>query len=232
MHIRSSLRRIIRNLNLALHLTIETTLSVIASLRIEWRKAAAGSRLSTVVSKLPRIVSYYVGWAVDPHDYFAIDGDGKGRRRSRLNPAEKRQRRNLSDRRRRRVDVLLRALGGTPQQVQANLTRQWLIGRADHSCGLVEDYLSARLRHSDPHGMRDLLVFRWVCNVGGTWVATPAPLRRYLAGTEAHRRTLESSSHLPRRGPRTLTDAAGERTLATIRRCRCCVPAIPTGLAA
>lgn len=226
MNIRKSVNRLIRNLNLALHLSIEITLSVIASARADWRQAPAGQRLAAVCRKLPRSVRYFVGWATDPHDYFAVDGDHTGRRRSRLSAAERRQRRQLADLRRRRIGMLLRALGDTPQQVQASLTRHWLIGGADHPFDLIEDYLCTRLRHRDPYA-RPGLMFWWVGEFGGTWVALPGPVRRYLAQARTHLNMLEGNSHLPRRGPRILTSATGQQPLATIRACRCCAPVAP-----
>lgn len=224
MHTRQSLSRTLRNLTLTLHLTVDTVLSVIASTRFDWRQAPASHRLQNVCRKLPRTLSYYVSWAVDPRDFFAVDGDHCGRRRIRLNPAAQKQRRNLSDLRRRRIGVLLRALGDTPQQVQASLTRHWLIDGADHPFELIEDYLSARLRHRDPHALNNRGIFYWVCNFGGTWVALPAPVRRYMADAGAHLNMLEDNSHLPRRGPRILTSAASTQPMVSIRTCRCCKP--------
>ncbi len=225
MHIRKSVNRTSRNLNLALHLTVEITLSIIASARTDWRKAAVGRRLVAVCRNLLRSVRYYVSWAFDPHDYFAVDGDGAGRRRSRLNRGAQRQRRQLADLRRRRIGMLLQALGDTPQQVQASLTRQWLIGGADHPFDLIEDYLQARLRHRDPYA-RNGLMFWWVCEFGGTWVSLPAPVRRYLAQARDHLHMLETHTRLPRRGPRILTCAIGQQAAAS-RTCRCCAPVAP-----
>jgi hypothetical protein len=46
-------------------------------------------------------------------------------------------------------------------------------------------------------------VYAWACNVGGTWIATPRSVRRYLRHANAHERMLASAgSRQPRRGVR------------------------------
>jgi hypothetical protein len=99
--------------------------------------------------------------------------------------------------------MLLDALGNSPDAVRAGLTRHWQIAGDERPYGLVEDYLGARLVHRDRHAAACIDVYAWVCNVGGTWIATPRPVRRYLRHARAHERLLGSGcSRQPRRGVR------------------------------
>ncbi|HZM82163.1 MAG TPA: hypothetical protein VFC19_41115, partial [Candidatus Limnocylindrales bacterium] len=123
---------------------------------------------------------------------------------SQLDPALRRQRRELADRRRRLVTMLLHALGDTADAVEASLTRHWQIAGGDIPFGLIEEYLATRLRHRDPHALIYVDAFAWTCCIGGTWVATPAAVRGYLRRAYAHEQMLRSMVARPRRGIRVL----------------------------
>jgi hypothetical protein len=94
------------------------------------------------------------------------------------------------DLRRRRVTVLLNALGRTPEAITASITAHWyhasgdLIDQAEPYLPL-EWYLATRLHH---HG--DITVGPWTCYVNGTTVATPAAVRGYLATRHESRLSL------------------------------------------
>jgi hypothetical protein len=192
MPIRGRLRRIIRDLNLAAHLAVHTADCIIASTRHVWRERHR--RPGTIRHELAKILRCYVGCAVDGRDSFTVDGDFTGRLPSQLPAQTRRQRRALADRRRRCVTVLLRARGDTPDAVQASLTRHWQIVGEDGPCGLIDDYLASRLVDRDRHSLLYVEVYAWVCNVGGTWIATPAAVRRYLRRAGAYERMFAAAS--------------------------------------
>ena len=203
MHIRVG--RIIRDLNLAIHVAIHTIECIIGS----------ATRRPWEPRKLPTIIRYYIIGAIDNPDFFSIDDDPRyGHRPSQLPKQVRRQRRELADLRGRYVTVLLRALGDTPEAVQASLTRHWQISRGDAWRMLVEDYLDGRLVHRDPHVPSYVHVYPWACEVGGTWIATPRPIRRYLRHSHRYEQLLNAVvGNQPRRGVRVVPDSVQNRLL-------------------
>jgi hypothetical protein len=182
------------------HLAVQTGSDVLAGIWCECRDRSGDEPLRRRVAKVCR---YYLGWALDPRTFFAIDGDGFGRRRHELDEAARRQRRILADQRRRHAGMLLRALGDTADGVQASLTRHWRIYGGDYADLLIEDYLCLRLLWRDRPVYHQIDVYPWAANVSGVWVATPAPVRAYLRGRFEHQRRLEAAQRPhPRRGPR------------------------------
>src|SRR5262249_38158116 len=119
-----------------------------------------------------------------------------------------------ADRRRRHVMMLLAALGDNPDAVRASLTRHWQLAGDEWPGLLVEDYLAARLAHRDPLAAAYVDVYAWACNVGGTWIATPRPVRRPLPPAGAHERMLApAGSRQPRRGVRAVPDRGIDQLL-------------------
>ncbi len=210
--------RFAARLRLCLNLTLETATGFLDSLSNAREHGITARRMG--IRGLWRTAMFNVGWAADPYEYFALDGVVNARRRSQLSDGQRRQRDLLADRRRRRVAVLLHALGDSPQQVKERLTRDWLHSRADHP-DLLEQYLLARLAGRDPGAGINIVEFGRVIAVGGTWVSLPAPVRAYLAEASTYERGLYQGSYLPRRGPRLLTTNIPD---SHPRRCRCCLP--------
>ena len=140
--------------------------------------------------RLARLCRYDIGCAVDPRTFFAVDADKHGRHRRDLDRAARRHRRVLADLRRRHVSMLLRALGDNADEVQASLTRNWQRHGDDWTHLLFDDYVLPRLRWRERSAYLQIDVYAWATNVSGVWVATPAPVRRYL------RRTLEHEGRL------------------------------------
>jgi len=175
------------------HLVTYTAAELAAGVRRVWRGQdripRVGRTLRQKLAVLGRFLAYHLRTALDPREFFAVDGDFAGRRRGRLDPAGRRQRRRLRDLRRRRVRVLLDALGDSPQAVAASLTRHWQTSPADHTgYPLLEDYLAARL---DRHAGHHLDVDHRLTRVGGTWLVTPPAVRGYLRHhTLTHQRQL------------------------------------------
>ncbi|GIH16135.1 hypothetical protein [Rugosimonospora africana] len=116
----------------------------------------------------------------------------------------RRQRRLLADIRRRHALVLLRSLGTNTDDVEASLTRYWqLTAPDDWMIPLVPDFLAARLRWRDPIAPNEIDILPWASNIGGVWVATPAPVRRYLSRADDHERRLSAAYRRhPRHGVR------------------------------
>jgi hypothetical protein len=78
---------------------------------------------------------------------------------------------------------------------------------------------ASRLARRDRHALLHVDVFAWVCNVDGTWIATPAPVRRYLRHADAHEQMLRAvGPRQPRRGVRALPGSDDVPFLATTSR--------------
>jgi hypothetical protein len=185
------------------YLSIQTASDIASSARHVWRDHRADTSLPKLLRRLAKMCRYYLWGAVDPLTFFDIDGDSRGRCRADLDRTARRRWRGLADLRRRRVSMLLRALGDTADQVEATLTQHWQLTGDDHPFDLAEDYLRARLRYRDPSALHYIHVFRWATMVSGVWVATPAPVRAYLRRTLQHEQQLaEAYTRRPRRGPR------------------------------
>lgn len=153
--------------------------------------------------RMAKMCRYYFGYAVNPRTYFAVDGDGDGRRRQDLDPAARQQRRVLADLRRRHATMLLHTLGDTADAVEATLTQHWQIYGGDDALLLVEDYLLVRLRWRDRPVRHQIDIYPWASNISGVWVATPAPVRHYLDRARDHELRLDAAySPHPRRGVR------------------------------
>lgn len=208
-------RRIIRDLNLAIHVAIHTAECIIVAALHTWRRRHEGTPPVALRRELAKIIRYYTAVAIDGRDFFPVDGDHHGRRPSQLSAQVRRQRREFADRRRRYVTVLLGALGDTPDAVQAALTRHWQIAREVSGYGmLAEGYLASRLAHHDPHALPYVDVYAWVCDVGGTWIATPRAVRRYLRRAYPYERMLDTAgAHQPRRGVRVVPDSGHDQLL-------------------
>jgi hypothetical protein len=208
MPIRPRVRRLSRDLNLAVHLAIHTAGCITAGAVHVWRDRHHPHRGGNLRRELARMVRHYLASAVDGRDFFPVDGDREGRRPSQLPRQARRDRRESADRRRRQVMMLLDALGTSPDAVRDSLGRHWQIVGDERPYGLVEDYLATRLVHRDRHAVVCIDVYTWVCNVGGTWITAPRPVRRYLRHAPAHERLLGSvCSQSSRRGVNASPDA-------------------------
>jgi len=174
-------RRMIRDLSLAVHMAIHIAVSVSASAKRDWRD---GHRYLALAKLQGKLIRWLWSESVVRFDWFPVDGDEEGRRHSRLTPDQRRQRRQLARARRLHVTELLAALGDTAEQVEQSLTAHWL---TDGECGElwrgdpVTHYLADCLRSRDGHALILLEVHDWAIQAGGTWVATPKPVRQYLA---------------------------------------------------
>lgn len=186
--------RMYRTATTAWYLTIHTIGQIVAGMRHERRDDR--TRTLPVVHqlrRLARLCRYYTGCAADPRTFFAVDADTHGRCRRDVDPAARRRRRVLADLRRRHVSMLLRALGDTADEVEATLTRNWQRHGDDRTWSLVEDYLVPRLRWRERSAYLQIDVYGWATNVSGVWVATPAPVRRYLRRTVEHEGRLDDT---------------------------------------
>jgi hypothetical protein len=195
--------RIARTAVTVWYLAVQTASDIIASARHEWRTQHADAPIPALLRRLTRMCRYYLGCAVDPRTFFAVDGDHLGRRRADLDRVARQQRRSLGDLRRRHGRMLLRALGGNAGEVENTLTRHWQIVGDDLPCRLIEGYLIDRLRWRERPVHHEIDIFPWASNISGVWVATPAPVRRYLARADEHERRLrDASTGHPHRGMR------------------------------
>jgi hypothetical protein len=185
------------------YLAVQTASDIVAGARHEWRTQRPDTPAPALLRRLSRMCRYYLGCAFDPRTFFAVDGDHLGRRRADLDRVARRQRRALGDLRHRHVRMLLRALGSDADEVENTLTRHWQIVGDDLPCRLIESYLVDRLRLRDRPVHHQIDIFPWASNFSGVWVATPAPVRRYLARVDEHERRLrDASTGHPRRGIR------------------------------
>jgi hypothetical protein len=201
MHAPLRLAAIIRTATAICYLAVQTTSDIVSGARYEWRHHNRKA-LPVLLRRLARMVRYYLAYAVDPRTLFPGDGD-TGRRRKDLDPAARRHRRALGDLRRRHAGMLLRALGDTADAVEAALTRHWQIYGNEYPFELIEDYLVIRMRWRDSPVLYPIRVFAWASDIGGVWVPTPAPVRRYLRRAIQHERRLEAAyTPCPRRGVR------------------------------
>ena len=207
MHVSSLTRhtaRIARTIVTALYLAVQTASDITWNARHEWREHHTDMPLPALLRRLAKMCRYYLGGALDPRTFFAIDGDDRGRRRADLDRAARRQRRTLADLRRRHATMLLRALGNSADEVEATLTRHCQLTAEDGSIiPLIPDFLATRLWWRDQPARHQIDIFPWASNISGLWVATPAPVRRYLDRSDEHERRLyESYTRHPRRGVR------------------------------
>ena len=76
---------------LRLHLVIYTVASLAAGVRRVWRGQDRIPRVDRTLRQklavLGRFLAYHLRTALDPREFFAVDGDFAGRRRGRLDPA-------------------------------------------------------------------------------------------------------------------------------------------------
>jgi hypothetical protein len=208
MSVRARVRRLGRNLQLAVHLMIDTSGHTAGRLANVWRDQHRQSRPASWRREIITTLGYFVGCVVNGLDSFLVDGARYGRRARKLPPQARRKRRARADLRRRQVGVLLAALGGTPQAVQASLTRHWQVSGIS-GCDVIEDYLFDRLQHRDQHATFRIQVWPWVCLVGDTWITTPRAVRRYLQQrrTSHERQLTAAGGSRPRRGVRVIPDS-------------------------
>jgi hypothetical protein len=176
------------------YLAVHTIGQIVAGVRYERRDDHArtlpvGDRLR----RLARLCRYYIGCAADPRTFFVVDADRHGRRRSDVDRTARRHRRVLADLRRRHVSMLLRALGDSAADVEATLTRNWQRHGDERTWSLFDDYLVPRLRWRERTTYLQIDVHPWATNVSGVWVATPAPVRRYLRCTVEHEGRLDDA---------------------------------------
>lgn len=184
------------------HLALHIVLNILSEARHLRSRHQATTAPVLLLRELVNACRYHLRAAFDPRTFFALDGDGHGRRRADLDRAERRQRRALAILRRRHATMLLRALGDTADEVEATLTRHWQHTTRDGwSFDLIPDYLTTCLcwREGSTHHQID--VHRWASNVGGVWVATPAPVRRYLDRADEHETRLYDSYCSGNAGP-------------------------------
>ncbi|MEJ3741806.1 hypothetical protein WEI85_00690 [Actinomycetes bacterium KLBMP 9797] len=187
----------------AWYLAMQTASDIVHSAWHLWRTERSRIPLPQLLRRLVKICRYDLGGAVDPRMFFPIDAGVKGHRRRDLDRAGRRQRRGLADLRRRHASMLLHALGDTADEVEATLTRHWQLYGYEYADLLVEDYLVLRLLWRDRPPRHQIDVYPWASNISGVWVATPAPVRRYLQHRYEHQRRLEAAhTRRPRRGPR------------------------------
>ena len=205
MHITPLFTRFVRTVALAAHLVLYIGSGIRFSVGYERRQRHTPWRHSetSVLRRLAVPVRYFVATAVDPRTFFTCDGDDLGRQRKDLDQVARRQRRTLADLRRRHAGMLLRALGDSADDVEAALTRDWQIYGGEEVFDLLHDYLYIRMRQRDPMVGWLIHIDRWVSDVGGVWVATPAPVRYYLRRRYKHEKRLEAAyTRHPRRGVR------------------------------
>lgn len=170
-----------RRLRTAWHVLVHTLTCIAAGAACAWRCVPWGAKHTY----LARVVLGAVADALNPREHLDTDTDTDcdGQRRRDLNRAARRRRRTQHNQRRREVEKLLRGMGGTPYQVAAALARHALythIHRLQDPFEPPESYLAVRLRTRDPRACHELMVAPWATRAGGTWVATPAPVRAYL----------------------------------------------------
>ncbi|GAA4474594.1 hypothetical protein [Phytohabitans houttuyneae] len=197
----SSRQRLAQHLTLALHLSVHTVLNILAGARYMSRGDVGRARTRPVHRDLAAMLGYYVRAAVRHRACFPTDTDRRGRPNAHQRPLP----RDLVDRRRHLATGLLRALGDSQQAVQSALTRHWSATGHGVPHRLLEHYLAHQLADRGPVGVD---AYPWVCDVGGTWVATPRPVRH----ADAHERRLEAApSPRPRQRRARIADLAVHR---------------------
>lgn len=203
MHIPPMLTAIVRTVINGCAVALQTASDVLLATRSECRRHH-WTQLPALLSRLTQLSRHALAAAVDPRTFFPEDGDTNGRLHKDLDQAARRRRRAPAALRRRHAGMLLHALGDTADAVEATLTRHWQIYADEYAMPLLEDYLATRLRWRDPAAATQIDVFAWASNISGVWVATPAPVRRYLRRATQHERQLRAAyTRNPRRGVRT-----------------------------
>jgi hypothetical protein len=199
MSVTSTLAVIVRVVATGCHVAAQIASDITWGVRQERRVPD----LATLLGRLVRLVRWTLAGAVDPRTFYSSDGDDKGRRRKDLDRAARRTRRLQADLRRRHAHMLLQALGHTPLAVDATLTRHWQVYGGEHAMCLIEDYLATRMRWRDHLSWGQIDINRWASSIGGVWVPTPAPVRRYLRHAHLHVQRLDLAyTRQPRRGVR------------------------------